>query len=54
MQLKILRSYFVLFDSTEPSEPDSTVKLRRLLEVESALVKEYAGNIRSEINAMAG
>ncbi|XP_078360874.1 putative ATP-dependent RNA helicase DDX60 isoform X2 [Oculina patagonica] len=36
------------------SKQDSCVKLRRLLEVENGLVKEYAGDIRSKINAMAG
>ncbi|CAH3109010.1 unnamed protein product [Pocillopora meandrina] len=32
---------------------DSTMKLRRLTEVQSVLVNDYAGDIRSEINAMA-
>lgn len=35
------------------SDADSTMKLKRLTEVESDLVNDYAGDIRSEINAMA-
>ena len=35
------------------SDADSTMKLRRLTEVQSVLVNNYAGDIRSEINAMA-
>ena len=30
------------------------VKLQRLLEVENPLVNEYAGDMRTKINAMAG
>ena len=42
--------------SSEAScEPDpACVKLRRLLEVENVLVNEYAGDMRTKINAMAG
>ena len=36
------------------SEADSCLKVRRLLEVESVLVNEYAGDIRTKINATAG
>ncbi|PFX17720.1 putative ATP-dependent RNA helicase DDX60 [Stylophora pistillata] len=35
------------------SDADSTMKLRRLTEVQSDLVNSYAGDIRSEINVMA-
>ncbi|CAH3109024.1 unnamed protein product [Pocillopora meandrina] len=35
------------------SDADSTIKLRRLTEVQSDLVNDYAGDIRTEINAMA-
>ena len=35
------------------SDADSTMKLKGLTEVESDLVNDYAGDIRSEINAMA-
>ncbi|PFX17719.1 putative ATP-dependent RNA helicase DDX60 [Stylophora pistillata] len=36
------------------SDDDACLQLRKLLEVDSALVNEYAGEIRSRINAMAG
>ncbi|KAJ7386938.1 putative ATP-dependent RNA helicase ddx60 [Desmophyllum pertusum] len=36
------------------SKPDSCLKPMRLLDVENVLVNEYAGDIRSKINAMAG
>lgn len=35
------------------SEFDSKVKLRRLLEVKSVLVKEYAGDVWTKINDLA-
>lgn len=35
------------------SDAGSTMKLRRLTEVQSVLVNDYAEDIRSEINAMA-
>ena len=35
------------------SDADSTIKLKRLTEVQSDLVNDYAGDIRTEINAMA-
>ena len=35
------------------SDADSTMKLRRLTEVQSDLVNDYAGGIRKEINAMS-
>ena len=35
-------------------ESKTCVKLTKLLEVENALVTEYAGEIRSKINAIAG
>ena len=43
----------VFVSGTSPDE-DSSAKLKRLLYVGSALVNEYAGDIRSRINAMAG
>lgn len=56
--------FFPLFDGSytgrlhhqegSSSEPNSGVKLKRLLDVGGALVKEYARDIRSRINAMAG
>ncbi|XP_022803055.1 probable ATP-dependent RNA helicase DDX60 [Stylophora pistillata] len=36
------------------SDHDACLQLRKLLEVDSVLVNEYAGDIRSRINAMAG
>lgn len=38
----------------ECAESETSVKLTRLLEVENALVSEYAGNMRSKINDIAG
>jgi len=36
-------------------DPDPAgVNLKRLLEVENPLVNEYAGDMRTKINAMAG
>ena len=51
----VKRSFF--FSATAVSvvrsDADSTTKLRRLTEVQSDLVNDYAGDIRTEINAMA-
>ena len=52
--MQIYSYYAICFVLERPSEPDSCVKVRRLLEVESDLVNEYAGDIRSKINATAG
>ena len=43
-----------VFVSGTSSDQVSGAKLKRLLDVESALVNEYVGDIRSRINAMAG
>ena len=52
----VKRSFF-FFSATAVSvvrsDADSTMKLRRLIEVQSDLVNDYAGDIRTEINAMA-
>lgn len=45
--------FFHLF-LEECVESETCVKLTKLLEVENALVTEYAGDIRSKINAIAG
>ena len=51
----VKRSFF--FSATAVSvvrsDADSTMKLRRLTEVQSDLVNDYAGGIRKEINAMS-
>ena len=53
----VKRSFFFFFSATAVSvvrsDADSTMKLRRLIEVQSDLVNDYAGDIRTEINAMA-
>ena len=48
-----IQGSFLICLSGESSTPEACMRLRQLLGVEHVLVKEYAGDIRSKINAMA-